>query len=519
MLWPPWRADSPHNSALALSALSEQEDAMRTNRARLPGLSQVAPGTCYRLIGTAAFAALLSVSSLAGSAAAGPCADLGGTIVGAECRITSPQNKSGVFFIEPGVSLHLVNAGGGTAGSITTGGAALTLIVNGNFTMDRGTLIDASNSKSGGCPMGGAITVTADGNVSIKPTAIVRSNACSGGPIVITSARDSEIGGLVESVGSNTSAFGTGAVAPGGGTITVESACAMTIMNEGVLSSRGKDAGADLVRVVGGCVVQVFGLVESFARGGHRVPNSPPNHCAGAFRPGKPADSVGCVEIVSGGFLLVDSTPPHNAEISADTGGVGGGGHSWIDLFAKAEIQVIGDVDPPYSVHANGLSGANDKGGTITLKTRDQGITASGFAVQADAKKEDGGVVVVQGRTNVVLNNAQLLARGDFNQTQGFGTGGSIQAKAFNGLLSWQNTLGTPTPIGDVRPTGNAVPAAQRGTISLAACLALVTAGASFPVNGIVVPPFPTTAIACGGAPAFPAYITFPDCLCALQCP
>jgi hypothetical protein len=491
---------------------------MLSNWARFQGLFLTASAARRGLIAGAATATFLAIAGSPGAAHA-TCAALGGTAVGAECRIISAQNKTGTFFIEPGLSLHLVNAGGGAAGSITTGGGPLTIVVNGNITMDAGTFIDAS-IKGGVCPMGGAINLSADGNISVKPNAIIRSNGCSGGPIQLTAARDTEIGGLVESVGSNTSAFGSQSIAPGGGPITMESACNLTIANEGVVSSRGKDAGADLVRGVAGCVVTVFGLVESTARSGHRVPNTPPNHCAGAFRPGKPADSVGCIELVSGGFLLVDSTPPHNGEINADSGGVGGGGHTWIDLFAKAEVQVIGDNDPPFSVHANGLSGANDKGGTITLKSRDQGVTTSGFALQAEAKKEHGGVIVVEGRTNVILNNSQIHARGDFNPTGGFGTGGSISGRAFLGAVSWQNLLGVPPSIGDVRPTGSAIPPGQRGTIALTACSAVTTTGTVFEVNGAPVPPFPTTTVGtCGGAPSFPAYITFPDCLCVLQCP
>ena len=72
-----------------------------------------------------------------------------------------------------------------------------------------------------------------------------------------------------------------------------------------------------------------------------------------------------------------------------------------------------------------------------------------------------GGEIRVEAKNNVALDTAAIFARGDFDASGGFGSGGMIgpltptvpppgQApiRAFLGALSWQNG------VGDVRPTG-----------------------------------------------------------------
>jgi hypothetical protein len=449
-------------------------------------------------------AVLLLVLGMTGAASAQDCAALGGTVNGVECQISSAVTASGTFNLA-GQTLHLFGTG-----SITTGGNALTLNVGLDMILETGALIDANKPK-GTCNTGGALTFTVGQNANFKIGSTIRSNSCSGGPITITAGQAIQADGLIESVGSNTSAFGGVNIAPGGGPITLETPCNLTVT--GTVSSRGKDPGADLVRLVGGCFVKVFGLVESTGIG-HRVPNTPPNHCNGAFRPGKPANSTACVEIIGGDLVVIDSVSPNNGEVNADTGGVGGVGHQWIDIFAKGPIQIIGDVAAPFAVHANGLSGANDRGGDINVKSRDASVTASGLAIQANALKGDGGLVVVQGATDVNLNDSQNEARGDSNPTGGFGVGGQIQGKGFNGVLTWQNTATPPDSIGNVLPTGTNVPAAERGVITLESCTGVPNVnGTQFPALGANTTPTLNGGL-CGGAPTFPAYVVFPDCAC-----
>jgi hypothetical protein len=447
-------------------------------------------------------AVLLLVLSMSGAAYAQDCAALGGVVNGVECQISAPVQVSGTFNLA-GQTLHLF-----APGAIDTDGNDITINVGLDMIMESGTLIDANKPK-GTCNTGGAITLAIGANANFKPNSTIRSNSCSGGPILITAGQAIEADGLIESEGTNTSAFGSVNVAPGGGPITLETPCNLTV--RGTVSSRGRDPGADLVRLVGGCFVKVFGLVESTGRG-HRVPNTPPNHCDGAFRPGKPANTTACVEIIGGDLVQIDSVPPNNGEVNADTGGVGGPGHSWIDIFAKGPIQITGDVSEPFAVHANGLSGANDRGGEVTVKSRDASVTASGLAIQSNSLRNDGGLVIVQGATDVTLTDSVIEARGDANPTGGFGVGGQIQGKAFNGTLAWAETPTPPVATGDVTPTGANIPAGNRGVITLESCNASVVT-AVFPSSGAPTTPTVTNGL-CGGAPTFPAYVVFPDCQC-----
>ena len=161
-------------------------------------------------------------------------------------------------------------------------------------------------------------------------------------------------------------------------------------------------------------------------------------------------------------------------------------------------------------MHSNGgILQNTDDGGLITIKSLAGDVVASGNAIQADAISagSNGGEVHVEANNNVSFDAATLFARGDFNSTGGFGTGGKLGTvgapiRAFTGALTW--TTGT----GNVRPTGTLVPVGQRGQINLEACTAL-TLGAAFPFDGALVPGFPATTgpggAACVGGPPIKA--------------
>jgi hypothetical protein len=169
----------------------------------------------------------------------------------------------------------------------------------------------------------------AGGDIDLQPGSTIRSNGCSGGVISITTVApgNADIDGLVESVGRVTGTGGT--QAPGGGPITIK-ACNLTVSDDGVVSSRGSDSGADLVHLEG-CVVVINGLVESTGPG-HNLANNPANSCSNAptniprripvTRPGKPQNSTGCVEIWSGTTVLIDSTGTHKGEVNAEGGSI-----------------------------------------------------------------------------------------------------------------------------------------------------------------------------------------------------
>jgi hypothetical protein len=443
------------------------------------------------------------------------CADLGGTVVFPECRIDSPQTKSGSFSVESGLTLHFVDTGG-SQGGIRTGGAAITIAVHGDLIMDGNTFI---NANGGGCPgpFAGTITLNVDGNVTLNPTSRITSDGCKGGEIHITSGGNVDANGLIESVGT------IGGVGnnqpPGGGPIRIDATCNLTVTNEGVVSSRGGDSGADLVSLFGGCFAQIFGLVESTG-GGHSVPNNPPNHCATGVLSGKPANSTACVLIVGGDQGVTVDAKAHNGQVNADLRGAGK--TSWVDIFASGPIKILGAPTEPFAVHANNGGNLNT-GGTITAKSQASFLTASGLAFQADGggSGSGGGTIVAEAALAVTLDESQNFARGDFAQSGGFGFGGHISARSFTDALNWRNFAGGVAAIGDVRPVGTGVTAAKQGSINLTACGGVNTSGTLFPVIGSAIPPFPVVngSNCSASAPDIPSFITFQSCSCLLACP
>ena len=177
-----------------------------------------------------------------------------------------------------------------------------------------------------------------------------------------------------------------------------------------------------------------------------------------------------------------------------------------------------------FAVHANGSTQQNtDNGGLVLIQAYNGSVVATGNAVQADALTagSSGGEIRIEAKNNVTLDTAAIFARGDFDPTGGFGSGGKIgpltptvpppgQApiRAFLGALSWQNG------VGDVRPTGAGVSVvAQRGQINLQACTGVNTTSSTFPTVGAIVGTYPNVlGASCVGAPIVPAYVTgFPS--------
>jgi hypothetical protein len=369
----------------------------------------------------------------------------------------------------------------------------------------------------------GDISLTAGLNLVTELGSTLSANGmpCPAGKIDAKASKDVSIDGVMISDSGNSGAGGVNQ-RPGGGPITLDAGCNLTIVT-GTITSRGRDPGGDLVQVKGGCAVVILGLVQSTGPG-HVFPQNPPNHCGPlGGRPDKPADSTACVEIWSGGPLVVDSTLPNKGEVSADVGQSGGIGHSWIDLIAFKDVNIIGDTTGPFAVHANQF--LNDSiGGIITVKSKTGSIFATGLAIQADATRQDmsapapggkGGSVTIEANLNVDLDGATIFARGDFVAAGGYGDGGQVSARARNGTLSWQNG------VGDVQPTGTGIllvtPAAIQGTITLQDCTAgaIDTTGTSFPVTaGAATTPSELGDSCPGDMPFIQPYVDFGTCSC-----
>jgi hypothetical protein len=472
-----------------------------------------------------------------------------------ECVISNSQTKSGSFTINS--KLRIANTGSITVPPLS-GGNTLTLTVNGDFTMDSGSTIDGSVTTTGGIGAhikvdvtgnismlsgamilsnqpapsctggkGGAVELLADGNVSIAKGAEIHVDAkCSAGEVIIDAGVDAFVDGLVSSM-SDLSGVGN-KQPPGGGPITIKAGCTATLDDNAVVSSKGKDPGADLVHIEGGCAVKIFGKVESTL--GHAVPNTPQNHCNLTNRPHDTTiEPAACIEIWSGGSLIISNVGGHNGEINTDTAQTGGHKIAWVDIFARGDISISGpssgaalscNQKSNFAVHSNEPCLTDSDGGIITVKSTEGKIVTTGRAIQASAPTPGsaGGAITLQANTETTLDSATLEAKGDDDATGGFGKGGSVNARSFNSTLSWQNGIGSVLPAGlGIAP--HLLPAAQRGKIVLQDCTAgaLSTAGSSFPTTGPPETPSMTPKIeddACGNAPTLPAYVTLPACAC-----
>jgi hypothetical protein len=402
----------------------------------------------------------------------------------------------------------IIELGGKITGDVTgTSGVGSTLNINvasGDVLLaTSGATISAQNTAGGGCGSGhgGVINLAANGlNAKITTedgtTISVNGDTCSAGAINISAPNKGsiDIDGdvLSQSLKSGSGTHNStatppvgGTQQPGGGPIFITAACDLTISDTGVVSSKGRDPGADLVHLQGGCDVLINGLVESTGTG-HAIPGNPPNSCddviphAGsvrrnpATRPGKPSNSTACVEVWAGNSLIINKDSLNNGEINADTGASPGGseGTSWIDLFVRGDIKILNSTSD-WAVHANGNAGT-DNGGVVTVKSAGTGPAASpgkifltGLALQASAAAHgQGGTVDVEGMFDVDL------------RAIGINPDGKIQAKGGNGAPSDHGGHIIILSQADIRAgsasnlnvNGHPNTAAQDGTVVLRAC-------------------------------------------------
>ena len=433
--------------------------------------------------------------------------------------------------------------------------------------MATGSVIDGSSNVNPG--KGADITVNATVNITLtggNPGAIIRSNhapnssctgASRGGNIALNADSDNDFDGFVEqgngSKIDSIAACGLGEITitgkdinldgevrtegtkstGRGGPITVNAKCKLNISDTGEIISLGKDPGADLVHLQGGCDVKVFGLVASTGPGHNRPPKNrcDSNNPGAPIRPGKPNNSTACVEIWSGGPLLIDSVT-HNGEVNADVGQSGGPEGLGADRAVgrrrrhdhrrrlcrghpvHAHLLHRGSKLPTYApcfaVHANQGTGglSNGFGGLIRVTSTTGSVIASGRAIQANDTANGGkggrpaltifctagapcGGILIEGDQNVNLTGAKVEAKGAAN-----GAGGQMDVLAFNGAILASATT-------SLNVTGGTPP---NGVVHLTACTTI-----AFP-PGVVIPaaaltPAGGTTGVCGLHPILPAYV------------
>ena len=379
-----------------------------------------------------------------------------------------------------------------------SGAGNILIDVEGNMTMagSAGPLAGAKISAAGLTPSdtAGNVTIHVGNFPNIPPSGVfiqedgavvTVSSPGPAGEIIITSGREMEIDGHVLSESGQS---GTGAVQPrGGGPITLQTGCLLTISDTGLVSSKGQDPGADLVHLEG-CDVFVYGVVRSYSPGaGHAIPTNG-NRCNDdtiAHPPSGADGFTGCVEIW-GKNITIDNTGTHNGEVHTD--GIRNPMRGWVDVIAESLVEIKGDpttpyptdfdanafvYTPPYAVHANACPASdgqapcsNSFGGLITVLSQNGKVLSSGRALQANAYAigSDGGDIRVEAGGampggEVDLDDSSLQATGPTGGTNP--AGGSILVR------SWEDDVLGVAP-GELKVAGDG--AADPGTITLTAC-------------------------------------------------
>jgi hypothetical protein len=536
-------------------------------------------GISLRLIAAAiAVGALTSATTAAGAPLT--CDALIGNPGNGECQITKPHHlgNGGTFTVDrvlhiigpkgelrvnggatldltvtghtDGTSYGLVIDSGGRISGEANGangvGATLNIAADSILLAASGATISAANNAVGQCKngRGGVINIhaTQSGLSSVSAlaseagtTISVNGGSCPAGAISIFSgAGKLEIGGNVlaqndridvgTGIGAGIPPVG-GTQLPGGGPIFIKAGCHLTILDTGVISSRGSGSGADLVHLEGGCHVFVNGVVES-TDVGDAIPGNPPNSCSNvtphagsvrrnpATRPGKPFNSTACVEVWAGhGIVISRHASGHNGEIRADIGsGSASAATSWIELFARS-VTVDNRDATGAAVHANNLAAANGSGGAVTIKS--DLATLNGLSLQANATGPGGagGNVVVQAGNLVDLTGSGSLLDGVV-EAKGASSGSAHRHGGQISLSAGQNILAGASAKLDV--TGGAPP---NGVVNLSACPSSHFNPIAFP-PGTVVPAQATVnkTLVCPAPVTLPTYFVEPTCDCGGGC-
>jgi VCBS repeat-containing protein len=425
------------------------------------------------------------------------------TILGTiNCLDDGPGNNSAcaMSFAVSG-NLSMLSGSGVFAENRTGGGngANITFNVGGNVSVAGNAVISSGNDGNGAS---GDVTMNVGGTTTLASGSTISASSKGGasGDILVNGAGQVSANGLLASAPTRVlkAARYTGEVVNGGssgsqgGAITVRSTSntepGVVMGGSATIVSQGEGAGSDRV-LVEGCGIEIRGLVASVAKGG----------------------TTSAVTVRSGTTLLVDGRDLFGAPVSARFGMIrvdslsGSAATYKADLFARNDIQILGpSAASPFSSVNSNPSGNNAAGGAVRVISTDGTVTASGNAFSAGATNngDNGGSINIAAKGNVVLDGATIKAVGGSS-----GKGGSIAARSYSGAVSWQ------AGVGDARPTGSGVTAANRGTIALTYCTTVSTTGSSFPTNGSPVGVYPTITNSCSpAAPSLPVGETLPDC-------
>ena len=448
-----------------------------------------------------------ATSSFAGTissrATAGTTSNNGGDItikvtgdltMAAGSAITSQKNadsgKSGDIKVTVSGDMLMQGTSGATPGALITAGhpGATNGTPAGSVTILVGN-VDPTQTPPILLPPTGKFTMETGSQVDAN-------GGGTAGDIVILAGRTADIDG---SVLSESQLSGVGSPA-GGGPITVQTGCGLTVSDTGLISSKGRDQGADLVHLES-CDVTIFGTVQStvFPNGGHAVtdnkcntPNYPYQHAVDGV-----TFFAGCVEVWAD-TITVDHTGTHLGNVNVDgirsDGNPNGG---WIDLMAYHAITLNGAPSATGAVYllsavSNAAQG-NQHGGLITAYAGGS-ITAKGLVANAN---QGGGNGNFAGKIDFQANGAGSPAGDVALDTDAFlnanvggntGFGGVINVQSYHGKVT-----GTVPGQMDAHGTG--------GSIAITDCLVGAYSGTTNPVTAPV-------GGNCGGGFGFPANVT-----------
>lgn len=376
---------------------------------------------------------------------------------------------SGIMEMKPGSAILAENTRASGAGgdiAIVVEGGSLTL--DGGSGATPGAIISSRKGGAADKAAAGDIQIAVgdttcaafSGNLGVLHGALITADGNSeAGSISLASGHAIAIDGAVSSSAPNSTGRG--------GPISIVSCGVVRTGSSGIVRSQGGDSGADLVHLEGSAI-EVLGIVESTGSG---HPGKAKNLCNPS---GKPADSIACVELLSGSSITIDATGAASGEIGADTGSRGDSkGTGWIDLLAFGRISIRGGSSPPYAVHAN-QGQSNGHGGVLTVQTAFGPIMTSGDALQASdtASGGRGGVITVQATfSSVDFGSASVQAMGASSGGAGR-AGGHISAGALGGDL-------TGSSPGELNASGG--PGSGNGTLALNYCHNLAYTGAEVP--------------------------------------
>jgi hypothetical protein len=200
-----------------------------------------------------------------------------------------------------------------------------------------------------------------------------------------------------------------------------------------------------------------------------------------------------------GGQITVES----NTDMSMDTA----------TLFARGDLTVSNNQNGCNGYGQNGCNGnqnqCNGNGGNGCNGNQNQcngngqnGCNGNGNQNQCNGNGQNGCNGNGQNQCN---GNGQNGCNGNGygNQNQCNGYGGQINLRSYNGQILWTNG------VGDVRPTGSAVPTNKSGVIILTYSVNLDTTNTVFPSNGNPTTPGLPVVLS-GGSPTIPSSVVLP---------